>query len=178
MHGSARQITTAGLPQTWGNWLCERCAIGRGGTAMRCRPFRLPRADVISFPLPSLTPEPAALQVQFPITNYWTPQYAALRVRRCSDWLVQRTSNAENDLKETMVFGRYRIPGSILKCPIFSPLLKSTLLSTILRVMHTIELSEHQHDQTSGRMSGILKCQQCRKSKQRVFGDTYNRCHY
>lgn len=162
-----------GLPQTWGNWRCERCAIGWGETAMQCRLSEVLRVDVISFPPPaSFDGRPRLCKLSSPEDSIGRSHMQCGLPIRSSHWPTRRTSSTDNHLKEPLWVDIY-VLYSILTCPTPSLLYESPLLLSRIGAMPMSEFQELSQPH-SGTVVGTLKCEQCRRSKQKVMYIIFN----
>lgn len=158
-----------GLPQTWGDWRCERCAIGWGETAMQCRLSEVLRVDVISFPPPaSFDGRPRLCKLSSPEDSIGRSHMQCGLPIRSSHWPTRRTSSTDNHLKEPLWVDIY-VLYSILTCPTPSLLYDSPLLLSRIGAMPMSEFQELSQQPHSGTVVGTLKCEQCRRSKQKVM---------
>ena len=135
---------------------------------MQCRLSEVLRVDVISFP-------PASFDCCLRLCKSSSPQDSIGRSHmqcgmpiRSSDWSTLRTSSTDNHLKEAFLVDIY-VLYSILTCPISSVLYESPLMLSRVGAIPISKFQEHSQEPHSGTVVGTLKCEQCRRSKQRVI---------
>ena len=135
---------------------------------MQCRLSEVLRVDVISFP------PPASFDGRLRLCKLSSPEDSIGRSDmqcglpiRSSYWSTRRTSSTDNHLKEPFRVNIY-VLYSILTCPIPSLLYESPLLLSRIGAMPMSEFHELSQEPHSGTVVGTLKCEQCRRSKQKV----------